>query len=116
MYDDLIDTMKDILPDFAFVAALKSKMMEEKPNNKEESTKDLEEPKTFCNAWDHQNKESREKWRQAIRKELNDMIRRGVFRKVKRSTMPNRKRCMKHKWVFKVNRNGIYCARLVACG
>ena len=61
MYDDLIDTMKDILPDFAFVATLESKMMEEKPKNKDESTKDLEEPKTFREAWDHQNKESREK-------------------------------------------------------
>ena len=79
MYDNLIDTMKDILPDFAFVAAIKSKMTEEKPNNKDESTKDLEEPKTFRDAWDHQNKESREKWRQAIRKELDDMICRGFF-------------------------------------
>ena len=83
MYDDLIDTMKDILPDFAFVAAIESNMMEEKPNNEEEPTKDLDEPKTFRDAWDHQDKDSREKWRQAIRKELNDMIRRGVFRKVK---------------------------------
>ena len=30
--------------------------------------------------------------------------------------MPNRKRCVKHKWVFKVKRNGIFQARLVACG
>ena len=116
MYDDLIDTMKDILPDFAFVAAIESKMMEEKPSNDTKPTKDLDEPKTFRDAWDHQNNESREKWRQAIRKELNDMIRRGVFRKVKRNTMPNGKRCVKHKWVFKIKRNGIHRARLVACG
>ena len=24
--------------------------------------------------------------------------------------------CMKNKWVFKIKRNGIFCARLVACG
>ena len=61
MYDDLINTMKDILPDFAFVAAIKSKMMEEKPNNKEESTKDLDEPKTFRDAWANKLVEERNK-------------------------------------------------------
>ena len=30
--------------------------------------------------------------------------------------MPNRKRYVKHKWVFKVKRNRIFRARLVACG
>ena len=44
------------------------------------------------------------------------MLRRGVFHKVRQSTMPNGKQCVKHKWVFKIKRNRIYCARLVACG
>ena len=44
------------------------------------------------------------------------MINRGVFRKVKQSSMPTGTRCVKNKWVFKVKRNGIFCARLVACG
>ena len=30
--------------------------------------------------------------------------------------MPNNKRCVKCKWVFKVKRNGIFRARLVVCG
>ena len=30
--------------------------------------------------------------------------------------MPPGKRCIKNKWVFKVKRNGIFRARLVACG
>ena len=30
--------------------------------------------------------------------------------------MPPDRRCVKTKWVFKINRNGIFRARLVACG
>ena len=44
------------------------------------------------------------------------MTNRGVFRKIKRNKMPNGKRCVKHKWVFKVKQNGVFRARLVACG
>ena len=44
------------------------------------------------------------------------MINHGVFRKVKRSSMPQGKRCIKNKWFFKIKRNGVFRARLVACG
>ena len=30
--------------------------------------------------------------------------------------MPEGKRCVKHKWVFNIKRNGVYRSRLVACG
>ena len=30
--------------------------------------------------------------------------------------MPSARRCVKHKWVFKIKRDGRYRARLVACG
>ena len=44
------------------------------------------------------------------------MNNRGVWRKIKRHQMPQGRRCVKHKWVFKIKRNGVFRARLVACG
>ena len=39
-----------------------------------------------------------------------------VWRKVPRNSMPGGKRPVKCKWVFDIKRNGIFRARLVACG
>ena len=113
--------LDNYLPDFAFLTALVSEAMhehdEEDDDDKKEATNEtIEEPKTFQEAWHHTDLNQQTKWREAIKKELKDMINRGVFRKVKRSTMPAEKRCVKNKWVFKVKRNGIFRARLVACG
>ena len=74
------------------------------------------EPKTFREAWDHPDLVQREKWREAIRKEFRDMLRRGVWRIIERNRMPSGRRCVKHKWVFKIKRDGRFRARLVACG
>ena len=41
---------------------------------------------------------------------------RNVWTKIKKSQVPKNRRCVKNKWVFKVKRNGIFRARLVACG
>ena len=41
---------------------------------------------------------------------------RQVWRNIKRIEMPPDRRCMKTKWVFKIKKNGIFRARLVACG
>ena len=79
-------------------------------------TDDDTEPKTFREAWDHPDPEKQAKWREAIRKEFRDMLRRGVFRLMDRANMPSGRRCVKHKWVFKIKRDGRYRARLVACG
>ena len=54
-------------------------------------TKNIESddiPQTFQQAWHHKNKEKREAWRTAIRKEFSDMNNRGVWRKVKRDNIP----------------------------
>jgi hypothetical protein len=32
----------------------------------------------------------------------------GVWRKINRSEMPSGRRCVKHKWVFNIKRNGIF--------
>jgi len=44
------------------------------------------------------------------------MENRKVWTVVKKEDMPSDRRCVKCKWVFKVKRNGVYRARLVACG
>ena len=77
---------------------------------------DPEEPKTFREAWDHQDNQKRSKWREAIKKEFSDMNRRGVWRVMWKTDIPKGRRCVKCKWVFKVKRDGRYRARLVACG
>jgi hypothetical protein len=39
-----------------------------------------------------------------------------VWKKIKQKDMPDGRRCVKHEWVFKIKRNGVFHARLVACG
>ena len=77
--------LDDYLPDFAFLTALVSEAMhehvEEDDDNKKEATNEtIEEPKTFQEAWHHTNQHQQTKWREAIKKELKDMINQGVFR------------------------------------
>jgi len=73
-------------------------------------------PKEFKEAWHHPMPEVREKWGNAIRKEFADMNQRGVWRVIDRNSMAPGRRCVKHKWIFKVKRDRRYRARLVACG
>ena len=74
------------------------------------------EPKTFQEAWHSPVEEERNNWQMAIRKEIKSMIYRGVWRKVDRKNIPNNKRLIGNKWVFKIKRDGTYRARLVALG
>ena len=71
---------------------------------------------TFKEAWDHLNKELREKWREAINKEVKDMNDRNVWTVIKKSKKPPERRCVKNRWIFMIKRNGVFRARLVACG
>jgi len=80
------------------------------------TTDPYDEPTTFQEAWNHPDPEERKWWRAAIKKEFHDMNDRKVWRKIKRDRMPLQRRCVKCKWVFKKKRNGVYRARLVACG
>ena len=74
------------------------------------------EPKTFQEAWHSPVEEERNNWQMAIRKEIKSMIDRGVWRKVDRKNIPNNRRLIGNKWVFKISRDGTYRARLVALG
>jgi len=104
----------DPLPDFAFYANEKVEMKQ--LDFAEAFEHHLIEPTIFQDAYNHPDPSQRKKWREAIKKEFRDMTRRGVWRKVKRSSIPQGRRCIKSKWVFKIKRDGIFRARLVACG
>ena len=48
--------------------------------------------------------------------QFEKMESRQVWRKVQRRDMEQGRRCVKHKWVFEIKRDGRFRARLVACG
>ena len=73
-------------------------------------------PKSYREAWDHPDPKFRERWRIALKKELDSMEKREVWTVIKRSKMPKDRRCVKSKWVFDIKRSGIFKVRLVACG
>ena len=77
---------------------------------------DPNEPQTFQRAWWNSDKDAREKWHEAIRLEFNRMIKMGVWREVNKEERNANKRLVGSKWVFKIKRNGVYRARLVAKG
>ena len=87
-------------------------------NQRDDATKQqpFEEPKTFQQAWYHPDEYQRKMWREAIRKEYRDMIKHNVWRRTSKRQIPSNRRCIKCKWVFKIKRNGVFRARLVACG
>ncbi len=74
------------------------------------------DPNTFKQAWEHTNEESKIKWREAIKKEYDDMISKGVWRYRKIKELPSNRKIIGSKWVFKTKKNGVHRARLVALG
>ena len=77
---------------------------------------DPDEPQSFQEAWWDPDLISREKWREAIRLEFKKMLDMGVWRHVKRNDHSNDRRLVGCRCVFKVKRNGVYHAKLVAKG
>ena len=75
-----------------------------------------DEPQNFQEAWWDPDWISREKWIEAICLEFKKMLNMGVWRHVKRNDHPNDRRLVGCRWVFKVKRNGVYHAGLVAKG
>ena len=74
------------------------------------------EPKTFQEAGHSPVEEERNNWQIAIRKEIKSMINRGVWRKMDKAKIPENRRLIGNKGVFKIKRDGTYRARLVALG
>ena len=74
------------------------------------------ESKSFQEAWHSPIEKERENWTIAIKKETRSMINRGIQRKTDRKRIPNNRRLIGNRWVFKINRDGTYRARFVALG
>ncbi len=76
----------------------------------------VKDPESFDEAYNHPEADKKIMWRRAISKEFEEMEAKGVWEKFLKSEIPNGRNCIKNKWVFKTKRNGIFRARLVACG
>ena len=72
-----------------------------------------DKPRNFQEAWYHQDSKKRQNWRVAIRKEFKDMTRQGVWDVVEWNSIPEGRRLIGSKWVFKEKRDGRFRARLV---
>ena len=77
---------------------------------------DPDETQTFQKTWWDPDLVDREKWEETIHLEFKKMLDMGAWRHVKRKDCRNDDRLVGCRWVFKVKRNGVYHARLVAKG
>jgi hypothetical protein len=75
-----------------------------------------EKPSSFDEAWNHDDPKGRGKWPDAIEKELCDMDKQQVWKIIKKEDIPEDRRTIKCKWIFKIKQNGIFRVRLVASG
>jgi Reverse transcriptase (RNA-dependent DNA polymerase) len=73
-------------------------------------------PTTFDEAFFHSDHWFRKRWRDAIKLELDKMHSHNVWVIVDKHSIPSNRKPIKNKWVFDIKRNGIFRARLVACG
>ena len=60
------------------------------------------EPKSFREAWHSPVEEERKNWQIAIRKEIKSMMNRRVWRKRDKVKIPENRRLIGNKWVFKI--------------
>ena len=67
----------------------------------------FDNPKTFEQAWDHQEEFQQKLWRKAINKEFSKMESKNVWKKIKHVDMVKERQCVRHKWVFEIKRSGI---------
>jgi hypothetical protein len=75
-----------------------------------------EEPSIFDEAWDHNDPKDRGKRQDAIKKERCDMNKQQVWEIIKKEDILKNRGTIKCKFIFKIKRNGISSARLVAFG
>jgi len=116
----MIDQNKsEFLDDMCFAMMKKIEINNEVKDSMAPNPLDMdrfEDPPSFKAAWDHPDEYQRVRWRKAIKKELDLMQKMKVWKIIKKKEIPEGRRCVKNKWVFNIKRNGIFWARLVACG
>jgi hypothetical protein len=74
------------------------------------------ESTTFEDAWNHDDPRSQEKWYESINKEFEEIEKKQVWEVMKKEDIPQNRRTIQCKWIFKIKRNWDFRARLVACG
>ena len=57
------------------------------------------------------NSKLRLKWRDAINEEVENMEKNDIWRVIKKMDVPENRRLLGAKWVFKVKKNGVFKAR-----
>ena len=77
---------------------------------------DPTEPQKFQQAWWLLDQTARENWWEEINLEFNEIISMSIWRKVGSTSIPDGRRLVGCRWVFKIKYNGVYQARLVAKG
>jgi hypothetical protein len=75
-----------------------------------------EEPSTFDEAWNHDDPKARGELQDSMKKKLCDMNKQQFWEIIKNEVIPENRTTIKCKCIFKINRNGVFRARLVACG
>ena len=103
---DAIQLVEENLDDFYRDCAMMSAIV----------TGQNDEPKKFQEAWYYDDREKRKKWRTIIWKEFCDMISQGVWVNVNESSVPEGRKLIGSKWVFKEKHDGRFWARLVCLG
>ena len=73
-------------------------------------------PKNYREACEEGHPWVRKKWLEAVAYEFKKLEDLKVWKKIKKSEIPEGRRCVKHKWVWAIKRDGTFRARLVACG
>jgi Reverse transcriptase (RNA-dependent DNA polymerase) len=111
-YDNSDESSNIIVDRYAIEYALSATISEEKPDNIPMSSyKDVYEiPDNFDPAYNHPIKWQCIEWREAIQKELDKMKQYDVWNVVPRTSIPSNCRCVKHKWILDIKRNGTFVA------
>jgi hypothetical protein len=62
----------------------------------------IKEPTTFEEAWNCDNQVDQIKWREAIKKEFNNMNDKKVWNIINKESIPDGRKCIECKWIFKI--------------
>ena len=79
-------------------------------------TEEEKEPTNFEEAWNNKDINKRQKWQEAIELEFDQMKKNDVWEQEEINELPKDRKGIGTKWVFKIKKNGMYRARLVAKG
>ena len=74
-------------------------------------SEEMAEPTTFNEAFFDKDQNRRNSWRKAISKELENMEKCNVWSVISKSTIPNNRKLIGNKSVFKEKRDGVFRAR-----